>query len=127
MRDRGDLLRAVGALLVLVVGGIHLQQYAAFIKDVPMIGVLFLLNALGAGAICVALALRPRALAALGGIGLCLGAIVSVAIAGFAPGGLFEYRESTLRTAVVLSIAAEIAAAAVLAAYLARRGAPAQA
>ena len=43
-----DALRYLGALATLVVGAVHLQQYADFISDVPTIGVLFLLNGLGA-------------------------------------------------------------------------------
>ena len=121
MRVSGEnRLRALGAALILVVGAVHLQQYVSFIHDVPTIGVLFALNALGAGALCVGLATPLRALAALGGIGLSAGALVSIAISRYATSGLFSYREPTLRTPVLIAVVAEIASIAVLGAYLTR-------
>jgi len=117
MRKPGDILRGLGATLLLIVGVVHIQQYADFIKDVPTISELFLLNGVGAGVLCVLLATRQRALAALGGLGLCAGALVSVAIARYAHTGLFDYREPMLRTPVALAILTEIAAVIVLAVY----------
>ncbi len=117
MRARADIIRALGAVLILVVGAVHVEQYLDFIKDIPTIGVLFLLNGLGAGAICVVMATRLRLLGALSGIILSLGALVSIMIARYASSGLFNYREPTYRTPVVIAIAAEIAAIAVLAVY----------
>ena len=112
-----DALRYAAIVAILLVGGIHLQQYDAILKDVPTIGVLFILNALGAAGIALAIAgLRGRALVlpALGGIALAVGAIVSVLIARY--GTIFDYSEPTYRTAVVLSLLFEVAALAVLAA-----------
>lgn len=117
-RASGDVARLTGGALTLAVGAIHLQQYAAVLADVPTIGVLFLLNAVGAGAIAIGLATPLRRLAALGGIGLSAGALVSVAIA--LAGALFGYSEPDLRPAVALSILVEIGAVAALAAYLLR-------
>jgi len=111
----GDRLRVAGGLATLVVGATHLQQYADFIKDVPTIGTLFLLNGLGAGLVCVALATRARTLAGLGGIAVSAGALISLAIARFASGGLFDYVEPTFRGPVVVSLAAEIIAVLCLA------------
>ncbi len=107
-----------GGALTLLVGVIHLQQYAHVLKDVPTIGVLFLLNAAGAGAVVAALGTRLRRPAALAGLGLSAGALVSVVIA--LGGTLFGYSEPELRPAVVLSIAAELGAIAALAAYVLR-------
>ena len=118
-RADGDVFRLLGAALTLAVGAIHLQQYAALLKDVPTIGELFLLNALGAGAVAAALGTRLRALAALAGIGLSAGALGSIGIA--LNRTLFGYMEPDLRPAVVLSIVVEIGAVAALATYLARR------
>ncbi len=115
----GDVLRYAGAALTLAVGAIHLQQYAAVLKDVPTIGVLFLLNAFGAGAIAAALGTPLRSLAAVSGIGLSAGALVSVLIA--LNGTLFGYMEPDLRPAVVASIVLEVGAIAALGAYLLRR------
>lgn len=132
MRAASDRLRWVGAAAILVVGAIHVQQYADFIQDVPTIHQLFLLTGLGAGGICVTLALARRApifgaLAALGGIAMSLGALVSVAISLYAADGLFNYRESSYRLPIVIAIVAEVIAVAALAAYLAssRRPEPA--
>jgi EamA domain-containing membrane protein RarD len=110
-------LRLLGAAATLVVGVVHLQQYADFIHDVPTIGVLFLLNAAGAGAVAVVLATRRATLGALGGIALCAGAIVSIAIS-MSAGGLFDYTEPTFRAPVAIAVAAEAAAIVLLVAYL---------
>ncbi|MEA2190568.1 MAG: hypothetical protein QOI73_689 [Solirubrobacteraceae bacterium] len=112
-----DALRLLGAAATLVVGVVHLQQYADFIHDVPTIGVLFLLNAAGAGAVAVVLATRRATLGALGGIALCAGAIVSIAIS-MSAGGLFDYTEPTFRAPVAIAVAAEAAAIVLLVAYL---------
>lgn len=132
MRAASDSLRWVGAAAILVVGAIHVQQYADFIKDVPTIHQLFLLTGLGAGGICVTLALAARApilgaLGALGGIAMSLGALISVAISLYAAGGLFNYRESSYRLPIVIAIVAEVIAIAALTAHLAssRRPEPA--
>lgn len=117
---RASLLPALGAILVIVVGAVHLQQYADFIKDVPTIGTLFALNSAAAGALVVMLAFaRLRTLAALGGIALSLGSLVSIAIS-MTDGGLFDYTEPTWRTPIVIAVVAEILAVVVLA-VLARR------
>lgn len=122
MTQSADTLRYLGAALILVVGLIHLQQYLDFIKDVPTIGELFLLNAAGAGAIAVMLAARPRSLGALSGIALSAGALVSVVISLLS--SLFDYSEPGLRFPIVLAIVAEAAAMLVLTAYLLRSRTP---
>lgn len=116
-----DRLRVGGGLATLVVGAIHLQQYADFIKDVPTIGTLFLLNSFGAGLVCLLLATRGRALAAVGGIAVAAGALISLGIARYASGGLFDYVEPTFRGPVLISIVAEVIAVLCFAAYLAAR------
>ena len=115
-----DALRCAGAVLILVVGAIHLQQYAVLIKDVPTIGELFLLNAAGAAVIAAMLVTGVRLLGAVGGILLSAGAVVSILIARTS-GGLFEYVEPALRTPVLLSVIAEVAAILALVAYLVAR------
>ena len=118
-----DTLRYLGALATIVVGGVHLQQYADFIADVPTIGVLFLLNGLGAGVLAIMLVTRRATLGAVGAIGLSAAALVSLAIS-MSDRGLFDYIEPAFRAAVVVSVAAEAAAIVLLAAYLAVRRAP---
>lgn len=120
-----DALRYLGALATIVVGAVHLQQYADFISDVPTIGALFLLNGLGAGVVVVLLATRRAALGAVGGIALSAGAIASILVS-MTETGLFAYTEPTLRAPVVIAIAAEAVAIILLLAYLALRRAPSQ-
>lgn len=119
-RGAADMLRYLGAAATLVVGAVHLQQYADFIGDVPTIGELFLLNGLGAGAVLIMLGTRLAPLGALAGIGLSAGAVASIAIA-MTEGGLFDYQEPTFRTPVTISVIAEIAAVLLLTAYLVRQ------
>ncbi len=120
MHASRNALLVLGALATIVVGAVHLQQYADFIKDVPTIGELFLLTGLGAGIVCILLATRAHALGALTGIALSAGALVSLAISRYAGSGLFDYQEPTLRTPVTIAAIAEIAAILTLAAGLAR-------
>lgn len=120
-----DALRYLGAIATIVVGAVHLQQYADFIADVPTIGVLFLLNALAAGFAAILLATRHARLGALSGIALSIGALVSLVIS-MTDAGLFDYTEPAFRSAIVIAIAAEAAAIVLLLGYLAtqRRAAP---
>lgn len=122
MTARSKTLRHIGAAATLAVGAVHLQQYLDFIHDVPTISVLFVLNGIGAGVVAVLLQTRVRALAALGGIGLSVGALVSLAIS-MRQSGLFDYVEPTFRAPVVFAIVVELVAVLALGAYLlARRG-----
>ncbi len=115
-----DALRYAGALATIVVGAVHLQQYADFIADVPTIGVLFLLNSLGAGVVAILLTTRRAVIGALGAIAVSAGALVSVLIS-MTDRGLFDYTEPAFRSAVVVAIAAEVAAIVLLLGYLAAR------
>lgn len=119
-RASTDTLRYLGALAMLVVGAVHLQQYADFISDVPTIGVLFVLNGLGAGVVVVMLATRHAVLGALGAIAISAGSIISILIS-MTDGGLFDYTEPTLRAAVVVALVSEALAIALLLGYLALR------
>ena len=114
-------LRILGALLIVGVGVVHLEQYLDFIKDVPTIGVLFLLNAFAAGAIVMLLASPFTLLPAVAAIGLSVGSLISIVIARYASSGLFSYREPTWRTPIIIAVALEVAAVVVLVALEARR------
>lgn len=114
-------LRTVGALLIVGVGVVHLEQYLDFIKDVPTIGVLFLLNAFAAGVIVLLLAGPFTLLASASGIALSVGSLISIAVARYASSGLFDYREPTWRTPIVIAVALEVAAVAALGALEVRR------
>lgn len=122
------LLRALGALAVLAVGAVHLDQYVAVHYDVvPVIGPLFLLNVIGAAAIGLLLLLPIERLAghlfvtvlALGAIGLATTSFVFLFVSESTT--LFGFREHGYRTAIVVALAAEAATAVLLGAYLAAR------
>jgi hypothetical protein len=112
-------LSVVAAVLVAVIAAVHLQQYIDFMSEVPTIGVLFLLNAAGGAGLAVALLSGDhhlRLLAAVGSLGLAAGSLISIVIA--LESSLFGYTEPALRFPIVLAIAAEVAAIAVLLALM---------
>jgi hypothetical protein len=119
-------LRTVGAIAVLVVGAVHLQQYVGDHFDVvPVIGPLFVLNFAGATLIGVGLlvpAARMRAvqvLLALGGIGLAATSFVLLFVSESRP--LFGFQDYGYRPGIVIALAAEVVAVVALTAYLAAR------
>lgn len=116
--------RYLGAVLLLGVGAVHLQQYVGvYYRVIPVIGPLFAAN-FALGVILGASLLAPverlgrplPVLAALGGIGFAAGSIIGLEISEY--GTLFGFHEHGYRTAIVLSIALEGAAVVSLAAYL---------
>jgi hypothetical protein len=128
-RDRGRataVLRTLGAIAVLVVGGVHLEQYLREGFDtVSVIGPLFLLNFIGATVIGLGLLVPSvgmrllHPLLALGGIGLAATSFVFLFVSEHQP--LFGFQEHGYRAAIVIALAAEALAAATLAAYVALR------
>jgi hypothetical protein len=123
---RGEtVLRVLGALAVLVVGAVHLEQYFAVHFDVvPVIGPLFVLNFAGATLIALGLLLplgRLHVLLALAGIGLAATSFVFLFVSEHQT--LFGFEEYGYRTAIVISLVAEAAAVALLGGYLAVRAA----
>jgi hypothetical protein len=121
------MLRTLGALAVLVVGAVHLQQYVGdHIDVVPIIGPLFLLNFAGAtviglGLLVPAMRMRPiHLLLALGGIGLAATSFVFLFISEHQP--LFGFQDYGYRPGILIALAAEAVAVVALAAYLAVRG-----
>jgi hypothetical protein len=106
--------RYLGAISVVVVGIIHAQQYYyAYFSSVPTIGTLFVLSFVGSG-VSGAMLIAPvrrlgrnvgdliLVLAALGGIGVAFGSLVSLLISEYTP--LFGFMESGYRLAVQLTI-----------------------
>ena len=109
-----EIARYLGAVSILVVGGIHAQQYYdAYFRVVPTIGTLFLLSFIGA-AIVGATLLAPvdllglrlgdlvLSLAALGAVAIALGTLASLVISEYMP--LFGFMESGYRLAIVLTL-----------------------
>jgi hypothetical protein len=112
--------RVAGALAVLAVGAVHLQQYlGSEYQSVPTIGPLFLLNAIGAGIVGLALLLsleralpsrwQPGAVAALAGLGvaIAIGALAALFIAESS--SLFGFSEHGYRAPIMVAILAEAA------------------
>ena len=116
--------RLLGALSVLGVGAVHLQQYAIGYSTVPTIGTLFLLNAIGAGVVGFGLLVpwrrlfdEPRASAAvaglsLAGLAIAVGSLVALFISE--TGTLFGFSEGGYRSVIVIAIAVEAAATVLL-------------
>ena len=119
-------MRLLGALALLGVGAVHLQQYyAADYSGVPTIGPLFLLNGIGSGILGVALLLpvermlRARNAHALlsaltiGGVMIAAGSLIALFISE--SGGLFGFIEPGYSLPVVLAIVSETATLILLA------------
>jgi hypothetical protein len=117
-------MRRLGALTLLVVGGVHLQQYLSGYSDVPTIGALFVLNAIGAGVVAVAL-LAPierllsdrnadlaAGLLATVGVMIAVGALIALFISESQP--LFGFMEDGYSTPIVIAIASEAITAILL-------------
>lgn len=131
-RDRLALVaRAGGALALLAVGAVHIQQYMVIYSAIPTIGTLFVLNfagatTLGLGLLAPVERLSRRwgralvALLALGGIFLSATAYVFLYISERTP--LFGFQEPGYdRTAILASRIAELTAIALLASFLVAR------
>jgi hypothetical protein len=123
--------RFLGALSLLAVGAVHLQQYEYLYSAIPTIGTLFLLNFVGATAIGLGL-LAPVErllgrfggaavrLLALGGVGLAATAFAFLLVAERTP--LFGFQEPGYDPpAIIASRVAEVAAAALLGSFLVGR------
>jgi hypothetical protein len=116
-------LRILGALTLLAVGAVHLEQYFRVHFDVvPVIGPLFLLNFIGATAVAAGLLLplgRLHVLLALGAVAMSVVAFVFLFVSESRP--LFGFEDYGYRPAIVIALAAEAATAVLLAGWLASR------
>src|SRR5262245_86179 len=117
-------LRVLGALSLLAVGAVHLQQYRYLYSAIPTIGTLFVLNFAGATALGLGLLLPLErllgrwgrvavTLLALGGVGLAASSFVGLLISertplfgfmepGYAPPALMASRVAELVTVGLL-------------------------
>jgi hypothetical protein len=122
--------RTLGGLALLVVGGVHFQQYRyEFYSSIPTIGPLFLVTFVVATTLGLFLLVpirrssgRLRALvdevAALSGAGLATGAFVGLLISEHTP--LFGFMEHGYRFAIVLALVSEAVASALLTLFVVR-------
>ena len=134
-RGPGDRIRAlrvartIGAIALLVVGGVHLEQYtAAHFSVIPTIGPLFLVNFIAATSLGLLLLIPIRrsarrgrllfdSLAALAGIGVAAGALAALLISEHR--SLFGFMEHGYRLEIVIAIASEAVAIVSLVVFLA--------
>ena len=117
-------MRVLGALALLAVGAVHLQQYiGADYRAIPTIGPLFLLNATASGIVGIGLLVAPIRRAARGAdaaIGALALAAVAIAIGSLVAlfisetSTLFGFSDSGYRAPIVVAIIAEAATIALL-------------
>jgi hypothetical protein len=112
------IMRRLGAIALLVVGAVHLQQYIGNDYSVlPTIGPLFLLNAIGAGIVAIGL-LAPiermlgdrqadlvAGLLAVAALAIAIGSLVALFIAESQP--LFGFMETGYDTPILIAIVSE--------------------
>jgi len=106
-------LIVIGAAALLAGAAVHVAQLVSIFHAVPWVGPLFAADAVASAAVAVVLLLTRRRLAATAGALVSAGALAGLAISSTA--GLFGWKESTLRPAVVIAIAAELVAVGALA------------
>ena len=122
--------RTLGGLALLVVGGVHFQQYQyEFYSSIPTIGPLFLATFVVATALGLFLLVPVRrsggrrrelvdAVAALLGVGVAAGAFVGLLISEHTP--LFGFMEHGYRFAIVLALASEAVVIVTLTVFVVR-------
>src|ERR1700733_3506284 len=127
---------ALGAIALLVIGGIHYQQYRyAFYSAIPTIGPLFLLNFVGATTLGLFLLAPGKArlghprnsleqLTAVAGSGLAASGLAALLISEHTP--LFGFMEHGYRFVIVLTITSEATAITMLTLFLVRTRAQAR-
>ncbi len=123
------MARATGAIALLVVGAVHLEQYTvAHFSVIPTIGPLFLVNFIAATSLGLVLLIPIRrsarrgrllfdSLAALAGVGVAAGALAALLISEHR--SLFGFMEHGYRLEIVIAIASEAVAIASLGVFLA--------
>ncbi len=111
---------AIGALLLVGEGTVHVQQYFSLFHEVSWIGPLFLANAAACLVTIAGLAYpRTRAVAALAGVVISAVALLSLVISYGT--GLFGWQEVGFRTPIALAAIFEVGAVVFLSAALAGR------
>lgn len=124
-----SVTRLIGAIALLVVGGVHLEQYTvAHFSVIPTIGPLFLVNFIAATSLGLLLLIPIRrsaphggllfdSLAALAGIGVAAGALAALLISEHM--SLLGFMEHGYRLEIVIAIASEAVAIVSLGVFLA--------
>jgi predicted lipoprotein with Yx(FWY)xxD motif len=107
-------LRLVGAALLVAAGAMHLDLYVTGFKNIPTIGVLFLLQVIAAFGLALIVAVTGSRLFAAAGALFALATLGGYLLSIWA--GLFGYTEVSTTAGIVTGVI-EVAAFAVLAAY----------
>ena len=106
---------ALGACALAGEAAVHIQQYTSLVHGVRWIGPLFLVNAAACITAIAALAYPgTRQLAAWAGDVISALALASLIVSYGREGGLFGWREGGFRTAIVVAVITELAAAVLL-------------
>jgi hypothetical protein len=116
-----QVMRRAGAVTLLAVGAVHLQQYFNGYDVLPTIGTLFVLNAISAAVVGVGLLLpierwfgeRAVGLLAVGAVAIAVGSLIGLFIAE--TGTLFGFGEDGYDTPIWIAIASEVATTVLLA------------
>jgi hypothetical protein len=106
-------LRLTGAAALLVAAAVHVAQLVSIFHAVAWVGPLFAADAVASTAIAVALLVTRGRLAPAAGALVSAGALAGLALSSTV--GFLGWHEATLRPAVVIAIASELAAVASLA------------
>lgn len=116
------LARLIAAGLTIAMGAIHLVLWFDGYRDIQVIGVLFLLNSIGAGLLTLALLAAPTRLLAIVAV---LGAVFTAGTLGALvlslTTGLFGYREILGIPVINITLVVESAGTLVLAGLAAHR------
>ena len=114
--------RILGAALTAVMAWIHLDLWVGGYRDIPTIGVLFLLNSIGAALLAIALLVTPvRLLGFVSAGGALFTAGTLAALLASLTVGVFGFREYLGDPLVVTTIIVEAAGTVVLSAHTAMR------
>lgn len=105
-------LEILGALLLLVMGGIHLQLWSQAYHVIPVIGPLFVANAAAAVVVALALVIRPHPLVLAAGVFLALGTFAGFLIS--VNDGLFGFTDTAAAPLAIPAAVTEIAATVML-------------
>lgn len=112
-------LRIGLALLVLVGGAVHLQQFLNGFSSIPVIGPMFLANALTSVAVAILLIWRSHAVWVIAGAAIAAGSLGALLISR-GP-GLFGYVSTTFGVAEAIVVSSEVMALMAAAALLVKR------
>ena len=99
------------SVLVLIHGAIHLQQYVAGFSQIPIVGELFLVNAVVSVAVATLLLTR-KPLGVAGAVLLSAGSLAAFAMARTI--GLFGYASTTFGASELIAVLAEVGTLVVL-------------